>query len=97
LDFSKEGSLLASGSADQTVRLWDINGALGRTPADTQIDLTKMEVDTTVPAITNSQKTKSTENISAELIKTFPTKNTPIFKTLFTRRNLLLAAGPFSI
>jgi hypothetical protein len=33
--------------------------------------------------------------VSPELIKTFPTKYTPVFKVAFTRRNLLLAAGPY--
>jgi transcription initiation factor TFIID subunit 5 len=26
LDFSADGSMLASGSSDQTVRLWDVSG-----------------------------------------------------------------------
>jgi hypothetical protein len=32
---------------------------------------------------------------SPELLKTFLTKQTPVFKVRFTRRNLLLAGGPF--
>lgn len=33
---------------------------------------------------------------STELVKTFYTKQTPIFKVKFTKRNLLLAGGPFA-
>jgi transcription initiation factor TFIID subunit 5 len=33
---------------------------------------------------------------SNELIKIFPTKQTPIFKVKYTRRNLLLAGGPYT-
>ncbi|KAB2620248.1 transcription initiation factor TFIID subunit 5 [Pyrus ussuriensis x Pyrus communis] len=57
LDFSGDGSLLASGSADCTVKLWDV---------------------------------------TANTLKTLPTKSTPVHSLRFSRRNLLFASGVLS-
>jgi transcription initiation factor TFIID subunit 5 len=80
LDFSAESSILASGSADETVKLWDVSGS-GQ------------------PQVTEEGEQQSMNGkaeTSSELLRSFPTKQTPVFKVAFTRRNLLLAAGPFA-
>lgn len=42
------------------------------------------------------QKAAASQEKTSPLLKTFPTKNTPVHCVRFTRRNLLLSAGPFS-
>lgn len=37
----------------------------------------------------------TTDTPPDHLLKTFHTKHTPVFSVAFTRRNLLLSAGPF--
>ncbi|PRP87079.1 transcription factor TFIID complex subunit Taf5 [Planoprotostelium fungivorum] len=81
LDFSAETSLLASGGADETVRLWDCSGS------SRQGQNQMMEDDDVTPAT----DTKT----SSELIKSLPTKRTPVFHVKFTKRNMLMAAGPY--
>ncbi|KAJ6373215.1 hypothetical protein OIU76_027535 [Salix suchowensis] len=61
-----EGSLLASGSADCTVKLWD--------------------------ATTTTKAARRTEE-RFRVLKTLPTKFTPVYTSRFSRRNLLFAAG----
>jgi transcription initiation factor TFIID subunit 5 len=80
LDFSAEGSLLASGSHDGTVRLWDITRS-------------RNQSDEALQAL--SQESRS-DAVCPELIKSFPTKKTPVSAVKFTPRNLLLAAGSFN-
>ncbi|KAJ6354738.1 hypothetical protein OIU77_005359 [Salix suchowensis] len=66
MNASCEGSLLASGSADCTVKLWD--------------------------ATTTTKAARRTEE-RYRLLKTLPTKSTPVYTSRFSRRNLLFAAG----
>eukprot|EP00898_Chlorokybus_atmophyticus_P004575 jgi/Chlat1/5118/Chrsp33S05025 len=81
LAYSGEGNLLASGGADSSVRLWDVSSA--------------NTIPTTVPAPTPSVSADSTQPKKSRLLKTLPTRATPVYKLKFTRRNLLLAAGVF--
>ncbi|KAH3763179.1 transcription initiation factor TFIID subunit [Pelomyxa schiedti] len=85
LDFSAEGTLLASGGADGAVRLWDVNKALTAASADVPMHY----------ASSTTSATGTQSRTSPELLETFYTKKTPVFQVNFTRRNLLLAAGPF--
>eukprot|EP00897_Mesotaenium_endlicherianum_P009273 jgi/Mesen1/8374/ME000468S07809 len=71
-----EGSLLASGSADNSVRIWDVSSTAKAARAD----------DRTGTAATRRLR----------LVKTLPTKSTPVYGLQFTRRNLLIAAGAFN-
>jgi transcription initiation factor TFIID subunit 5 len=90
INFSQEGTVLASGSADQTVRIWDAYRARNLTPAPPEAAAPAAdEVDA-------EGKRKRREISSPELLQTFSTKQTPVFHTHFTPRNLLLAAGAFS-
>ncbi|XP_006821419.1 transcription initiation factor TFIID subunit 5-like [Saccoglossus kowalevskii] len=81
LCFSRDGSTLASGGIDNCVKLWDVNKVFG-------------EVDT--DEITNTTHITLSENTNY-LFGSYPSKSTPIHHLHFTRRNLLLATGPFVI
>ncbi|KAL6064870.1 LisH domain-containing protein [Balamuthia mandrillaris] len=105
LDFSAEGSLLASGSADQTVMLWDINKARGVSADSGGKKHSGSTASTSGSASTSSKtpakkktkrKKKERGGTTTELLKTFPTKKTPVYCVKFTRRNLLLCGGAFT-
>ena len=101
LDFSAESSILASGSADETVKLWDVSGS-----GLTAINPAKMgeEEEEEEEAAEMAKKAEEAKKqslngkseVSSEMLKSFSTKQTPVFKVAFTRRNLLLSAGPFA-
>jgi len=118
LDFSKEGSILVSGSADGTVRLWDVKKGISDQSNEDEHYLGKIRMDidenrstaTKPKPITETRLAKSFNiqysfefsncaKISSytfrDLIKTLPTKQTPVYKIQFTRRNLCLAAGAY--
>jgi len=84
LDFSAESSLLASGSADQSVRIWDVSQASG--------DQKKKIIGADEP----QPNEEGQKDSSPELLRTFYTKQTSVFTVKFSRRNLLLAGGPFA-
>ncbi|CAL8141321.1 unnamed protein product [Orchesella dallaii] len=81
LSFSREGSVLATGGLDYCVRLWDFMKMIE--------DVVTEEGGATIPP--------DVKKISADglLIGEFYTKATPIYSLHFTRRNILLASGPF--
>jgi len=80
LDFSQESSILASGSADETVKLWNCSPQSGSVVLEDQ----EMDID-------NASERKKVRPLGS-----FSTKQTSVFKVKFTRRNLLLATGPFN-
>ncbi len=82
LCFSRDGGVLASGGLDACIKLWDIQAVLAE--QDT-------EADTTVPS------NVTVNDSPALLLASFPTKSTAVLGLHFTRRNLLLATGPFSL
>lgn len=79
ISFSRCGNILASGSLDCTVRLWDFT----RLAEDTSSE----DVN-----ISHNPDVKSGERY---LLRTFPTKSSPLLALHFTRRNLLLAVAMF--
>lgn len=81
LSFSREGTILATGGLDHCVRLWDFTKIIE--------DVVTEEGGATVPP--------DVKKISGDgcLVGEFYTKNTAIFALHFTRRNVLLASGPF--
>ncbi|KAK8378853.1 hypothetical protein O3P69_009523 [Scylla paramamosain] len=78
--FSRDCNILASGGMDNCVKLWDFS----RVMEDNHED------DTNVA--NNPDVKRCNESL---LLGTFPTKNTPVLAAHFTRRNVLLVAGPF--
>ncbi|ELT88262.1 hypothetical protein CAPTEDRAFT_225253 [Capitella teleta] len=79
LCFSRGGALLASGGLDNIVRLWNFSKLLE-----------DHENESTVFVFFFYRNESS-----AYEIMSYPTKSTPILSLHFTRRNLLLATGPF--
>ena len=109
LSFSVESTVLTSGGADGTVRIWDIN-----VPADPykngeggeiigtggQADATRLTVAATGAqsaatgvGVGGSKKKGKDVVITPDQISAFPTKKTPVYKVKFTRMNLVMAGG----
>ncbi|KAG9289837.1 hypothetical protein G9A89_015417 [Geosiphon pyriformis] len=98
LDFSKERSVLVSGSADSTVRVWDVNKGITDELSDPVAMMARIKMeDSPTNVIDGEIKTTldSSSRSSDDLLSTFPTKRTPVYKIQFTPRNLCLAAGAF--
>ncbi|RIA86196.1 WD40-repeat-containing domain protein [Glomus cerebriforme] len=93
LDFSKESSILVSGGADGTVRLWDVKKGISDNSNEDEY-IGKIRMDTDENRSHSSAKQKHITE-TKDLIKTLPTKQTPVYKIHFTRRNLCLAAGAY--
>ena len=72
--------MASTGGMDNCVKLWDFSRVLEDNHED----------DTNV---TNNPDVKRSND--SLLLATFPTKNTPVLAAHFTRRNVLLVAGPF--
>ena len=106
LTFSVESTVLVSGGADGTVRVWEVE-----LPADPyknnegeiigqggQADATRItgvagatQASTAVGA--GGKKKGKDTTITPDQISAFPTKKTPVYKVKFTRSNLILAGG----
>lgn len=101
LSWSVESSVLISAGADRTVRVWDVvqetaesstkasDGGLAK--ADGALT-TKGASGQTIS--TNKKASKET-GVSADQISVFPTKESPVYKVMFTRMNLVLAGGAY--
>ncbi|GMM46919.1 chromatin modification protein [Pichia kluyveri] len=97
LAWSRDGEVLVSGGADNSVRVWDAK-------RDT-IDIISGSRPETFNTNSNSNNNhvkgdnnKGKNNVkfgSDDHMGVYFTKKTPIYKVEFTRRNLCLAAGPF--
>lgn len=106
LSFSVESTVLVSGGADGTVRIWDIE-----VPADPfkngdgeiigtggQAEATRLNgatVGSQPSAATGvgSKKKGKDMMITPDQISAFPTKKSPVYKVKFTRMNLVMAGG----
>ncbi|KAF9336107.1 Transcription initiation factor TFIID subunit 5 [Podila minutissima] len=108
LDFSQDGTVLVSGSADCTVRAWDVKKeAIAGQPSHRILqDHSGTVGSPTTPATTHQQaverlaKKQAVQGAhfeSEDHLAAFPTKRTPIYKVQFTKRNLCLAIGAFSV
>lgn len=106
LSFSVESTVLVSGGADGTVRLWDIevpadpykNGEGEVIGTGGQADATRLAGAAASgqpgAATGASGKKKAKETmITPDQISAFPTKKSPVYKTKFTRMNLVMAGG----
>ncbi|XP_034951063.1 transcription initiation factor TFIID subunit 5 isoform X2 [Chelonus insularis] len=80
LSFSRDGNILVSASLDCTVKLWDF---------------TKLAEEMSLEDVNVSHNPDVKTSTESYLLRTFPTKNSPILTLHFTRRNLLLSVGMF--
>ncbi|KAK7633569.1 WD40-repeat-containing domain protein [Phyllosticta citricarpa] len=109
LSWSVESSVLVSGGADGTVRVWDV---LQETPETTTTANGKViaeggsgtKIDGSVGsgsagsggAGSSSSKKKAKDVVvTADQISAFPTKKSPVYKVHFTRMNLVLGGSAY--
>ncbi|OQO01670.1 hypothetical protein B0A48_12707 [Cryoendolithus antarcticus] len=92
LDWSVESSVLVSGGADGTVRVWDVapnKDAGGKV-------ISEGGAGTKVDAAGGVAKGKKKDVVvSADQISAFPTKKSPVYKVRFTEMNLVVAGGAY--
>nr|CCA25505.1 transcription initiation factor TFIID subunit putati [Albugo laibachii Nc14] len=100
LDFSCESSILASGGMDGTVRFWDMQTLSAKSilPFTARNDSTRKlypEPSSNVGKHVHYLQPDALKNLQSSqfLLKTLRTKQTPVYKLRFTRRNLLLCGG----
>jgi transcription initiation factor TFIID subunit 5 len=110
LSWSVESTVLVSGGADGTVRVWDIDGpaqdpfsSQGRVIGD-GVTATKGDTGSTATAGTQASasvgpglgKKKGKENVvTPDQISAFPTKKSPVYRVKFTNMNLVIAGGAY--
>ncbi|RDL40772.1 Uncharacterized protein BP5553_00751 [Venustampulla echinocandica] len=107
LSFSVESTVLVSGGADGTVRVWDVEvptdpykdggseviGTGGQADATRITGAAAAGSQPTTAAGVGSKKKGKEITITPDQISAFPTKKTPVYKVKFTRMNLIMAAG----
>lgn len=97
LDWSVGSTVLVSGGADGTVRVWDVQAdkesggkVVGEGGAGTKVD--GSAVGGGAPA---KSKAKKDVVVSPDQISAFPTKKSPVYKVRFTLMNLVMAGGAY--
>lgn len=97
LDWSVESSVLVSGGADGTVRVWDMqpNGdGQGKVVGEGGTG-TKIDGATSGGGAGTKGKSKKDVVVSPDQISAFPTKKSPVYKVGFTQMNLVIAGGAY--
>lgn len=96
LDWSIESSVLVSGGADGTVRVWDVQPnkegqgkVVGEGGAGAKID------GAATGGAVAKGKSKKDVVVSPDQISAFPTKKSPVYKVGFTQMNLVVAGGAY--
>ncbi|KAE9967597.1 hypothetical protein BLS_006274 [Venturia inaequalis] len=105
LSFSVESSVLTSGGADLTVRVWDVvqkaaeassDGAMVKPEAGVSAASAAAVAGAAVTnAVKDKQKGRKEVVVTPDQISAFPTKKSPVYKVTFTRGNLLLAGSAY--
>lgn len=97
LSYSKEGHVLISGGADHSVRVWDVKKSTAEPGSEPEQPFTGYSGDVTSSVNQDIKEYGRRRTIvpSSDLIASFYTKKTPVFKVKFTRSNLVLAGGAF--
>ncbi|CAM9405041.1 unnamed protein product [Choristocarpus tenellus] len=84
IGFSTEGSALASGGLDNTVRLWNVHSAIKSGAGGSSTSLGKRSASGGI----RGERSHSP-------LHTFCTRRTPVYSIHFTEKNLVIAAGAF--
>lgn len=102
LSWCAESTVLVSGGADCTVRVWDIHGsAQDQSQNRGTADGTAGAKDASSSATTGAQPSTMGKKkgkdvvVTPDQISAFPTKKSPVYKVQFTHMNLILAGGAF--
>jgi len=103
LSWSVESSLLVSGGADNTVRVWDVlqqtEGAaankVGEAITASKVDGTGINVAGGIVGGAGKKGKAKDATVSQDQISAFPTKKTPVYKVGFTNMNLVLVGGAY--
>ena len=105
IGWSVESTVLVSGGADGTVRVWDVdppepakdNAApgQGRVIAEGGAGQ-KIDGNAQMQVVTGTSRKKGKDVVvTADQISAFPTKKSPVYKVRFTRQNLVIAGGAY--
>lgn len=103
LAWSVESTLLVSGGADNTVRIWDVlyqtegakaNGETGTKP-DGSSSAPATAVSTAISTAAGKNFKGKDAPVTADQISAFPTKKSPVYRVRFTNMNLVLAGGAY--
>ena len=104
LSFSAESTVLVSGGADGTVRVWDVvlpaeapeQGKILKEVMGAKIDAGGQNGAGVVSGAGGAKKKKGKEVVvTPDQISAFPTKKSPVYKVRFTGMNLVVAAGAY--
>lgn len=97
LSYNKEGNVLISGGADQSVRVWDLKKATTESGAEPEEPFVGYVGDVTASINQDIKEYGRRRTVipTNDLVASFYTKKTPVFKVKFTRSNLALAGGAF--
>ncbi|CAL4074885.1 unnamed protein product, partial [Meganyctiphanes norvegica] len=98
--FSRESNMLASGGMDNLVCLWDFAKVLEDNHEDGEVNISQQpqqqqQQQQQSPMATGGSGSSTEGKRESLLLRAFPTKNTPVLGLHFTRRNVLLATGPY--
>lgn len=96
LSWSVESSVIVSGGADNSVRVWD---ASHRGDGKSNAEGPKMDGLMSAPPVPGSallqKKTKKDIVVTPDQLSVFPTKKSPVYKVMFTRCNLVVAGSAY--
>jgi transcription initiation factor TFIID subunit 5 len=93
LSWCVESTVLVSGGADMTVRMWD---ATLRPAGDgVKVEGSGMPAVGVASAGGAQKKSKKDLVVTPDQISAFPTKKSPVYKVYFSRANLVLAGSAF--
>ncbi|AET40894.1 chromatin modification protein Ecym_7038 [Eremothecium cymbalariae DBVPG len=98
LSFNKEGNILVSGGADQSVRVWDLKKFTNEPALEPEQPYSGYsgDMETSVNQDVKEYGRRRTVFPTQDLVASFHTKKTPIYTVKFTRTNLVLAGGAFT-
>ncbi|KAL8944744.1 MAG: hypothetical protein Q9211_000460 [Gyalolechia sp. 1 TL-2023] len=101
LTWSVESSVIVSGGADGTVRVWDVqlpNDASGQGKVVGEGGVgQKIDGAAQVANVSGAGGKKKPKEVmvTSDQISAFPTKKSPVYKVMFTQQNLVLAGGAY--